>query len=141
MSDKKNGFEVNPTREKPERGNTFGSFSSGKSDPEFSIGSKTSLGRFIKSQVRTIDGALLIVLMTTFVVLGLFPSAMSEPTFRYCTFSDVDGLRLAFFVMPLALLAEYFWFSVGKPLGKSNFHVAVILAVTALIPFVKPCLE
>jgi hypothetical protein len=111
-----------------------------KSDCNKTFETRTSVGLLLHSAVRTADGLLLFILSATFLIIAFAPSAIEQLTRSYCAQIDIKNMSTAFLLMPLALIAEYLWFSVGKPIGKTSALRFFVLLATAFIPFLKPCL-
>lgn len=101
---------------------------------------RTSVGFLLRSVLRTADGLLLLILSAIFLVIAFVPSIIEQLARSYCVQIDIRSMSTAFLLMPLALIAEYLWFSVGKPIGKTSALRFLVLLATAFIPFLKPCL-
>lgn len=111
-----------------------------KPDCNETFESKTSVGLFLHSTLRTADGLLLFILSGAFLVIAFVPSTIEQLTRNYCAQTDISGLTTGFLIMPLVLISEYLWFSVGTPIGKTSTLRFFVLLATACIPFLKPCL-
>jgi hypothetical protein len=99
----------------------------------------TPLAMVATSLIRTVDGVLLLVLSVLFLVGAVEPSLVQQLTNRYCARIDVDEMTLVFALMPVVLVAEFLWFSIGGRLGKTSVLRVFVLLVTAFIPFMRLC--
>lgn len=111
-----------------------------KPDHNQTFEAKTSVGLLLRSALGTADGLLLFILSAAFLIIAFVPSVIEQLTRSYCAQIAIKNMSAAFLLMPLALIAEYFWFSVGKPIGKTSALRFLVLLATAFIPFLKPCL-
>jgi len=100
------------------------------------INPKISITAFTRAIIRRFDGALLITLIFIFLGLAAFPIV----TARLGLVRDDEtalGMRLAFLIMPVALIAEYIWFLSSAGRQKHSLLVCAVLLATASIPFVN----
>jgi hypothetical protein len=102
--------------------------------------SGTSVRLFLISTLKTADGLLLFILSVIFLIIAFVPYIIEQTIGIHCSQFDLEKMTTAFLLMPLALIAEYLWFSVGKPIGKTSALRFFVLLATAFIPFLKPCL-
>jgi hypothetical protein len=97
---------------------------------------KLPVATLFRSIARRVDGLLLVALMGAFLTFAAVPSIPASLGLLRDVAAGVE-LRLAFLVMPFALIAEYLWFasSVGK--RQHSLLLCAVLLATASIPFVN----
>lgn len=80
---------------------------------------------------RQIDGKILIFLSFVYVVLAIFPEIAVGTFGKKGFLVSTYEARLVFSIMPLVLLAEYFWFSLNNG---NKYLTSVVLIAASLIP-------
>lgn len=85
----------------------------------------------IRQKIKTIDGIILISLCFMYLLLTIFPEFAVTAFGRKGFLNSVSESRLVFFMMPLLLLSEYFWFSLNNG---NKYLTSLILFTTSLIP-------
>ena len=100
------------------------------------IDPKTSITALVRMVVKRFDGALLIALIFTFLAFAAFPTVTATLGLVRDDPAAV-GMRLAFLIMPVVLIAEYFWFLPSTGKGRHSLLLCAVLLATASIPFLN----
>jgi hypothetical protein len=91
---------------------------------------------YVRSLSTRLDGVLLIFFVVTFFVFAAFP--MLPNLLGLTTEAQTsDGMRLAYLVMPFALVGEYLWFSTSVGERRHSLLLCAVLSATAAIPFLN----